>query len=299
LISELAALGAALSWAIGSLFAVGAAKELGGFAFTRIRVAMVFVVMLAFVAVRGVGEPILASDWPQLIISGVIGIFIGDTALFVTLSRLGPRRTGILFACNAPFTVILAWLILDENLNLPAVAGCVLVAAGVVIAIVYGKRRDQVHVWESVRGRLSIGILIGLLAALGQAVSSLLLAPTLAHGADPVTVTTIRMGIALVALYALRFIVPDISRAQSAMTAILFTRTLISGMLGMAIGMSLLLFAFAHGAMGISAALSSTTPVMLIPIIWILSRERPAAGAWAGAVLAVSGIILIVLRNSL
>lgn len=298
MISELAALGAALCWAIGSLFAVGAAKELGGIAFTRIRVAMVFVVMVGFIAVRGTGGPILSGDWPNLIISGAIGIFIGDTALFVTLSRLGPRRTGILFACNAPFTVILTWLILEETLNLPAIAGCVLVAAGVVIAIVYGKRRDQVHVWESVTGRLSIGILIGLLAALGQAVSSLLLAPALAHGADPITVTTIRIGIALLALYALRLIVPEICRARTAMTIKLFMRTLISGMLGMAIGMSLLLFAFAHGAMGISAALSSTTPVMLVPIIWLLSGERPAAGAWVGAVLAVSGTILIVLRNS-
>lgn len=297
--TELAALGAALCWALGSLFAAGAARELGGIAFTRIRMAMVFVMMLAFLAVSGTGVPILASDWPLLIISGAIGIFVGDTALFVAMSRLGPRRAGILFASNAPFTVILTWLILEETLNLPAIIGCILVAAGVVIAIVYGKRRDQLHVWESIQGKLWVGVLIGLTAAVGQTIGSLMVAPAFKNGADPITVATIRIGAAVVALYAFRWIVPGMARSQTAMTAKLFARTLISGVLGMAIGMSLLLYAFANGAMGMSAALSSTTPVMLIPIIWLLSRERPAAGAWIGAILAVSGTVMIVLRNSL
>jgi len=294
LISELAALGAALCWALGSLFAVGATKELGGIAFTRIRMAMVFVAMLVFLAVRGFGAPIPIDEWPILIVSGVIGIFIGDTALFVAMSRLGPRRAGILFASNAPFTVILTWLLLDESLNLPAVIGCVLVATGVVIAIVYGKRRDQIHVWESVSGRLWVGALIGLLAAAGQTVGSF----AFEHGADPITVATIRIGAAVVALYVFRLFAPQMTRAKAAMTPVLFMRTFVSGMLGMAIGMSLLLYAFAHGAMGMSAALSSTTPVMLVPIIWLVSRERPAAGAWIGAILAVIGTVLIVLRHN-
>ena len=64
----------------------------------------------------------------------------------------------------------------------------------------------------------------------------------------------------------------------------------------MALGMTLLLYAFKHGSVGLSAALSSTTPVLLIPMIWWLSGERPAIGAWLGALLAVAGCALIVLR---
>ena len=293
--AELAALGAALCWALAGLFAASVSRELGGIAFTRIRMALVFGLLVVVVALRGTG-PLPESGWTVLLASGVVGIFVGDTALFVALSRLGPRRTAILFATNAPMTVVLAWLALGERLSASAILGCALVAAGVVVAIVHGKRREQRHVWESVRGRLSAGVAIGLLAALGQSLGSLMAAPALRDGADPVTVTTIRIGAALVALYVARALVPERTRALAPLTPARWARLLASGLLGMALGMTLLLYAFAHGSVGLSAALSSTTPVMMVPLIWIVSRERPAAGAWVGAVLAVAGSALILTR---
>ncbi len=293
--AELAALGAALCWAIGGLIAADASRTLGGIAFTRIR--MLFVVgMLGVWLVWQGASPLHDESLPLLIASGLIGIFIGDTALFVTLARLGPRRASILFSANAPFTVVLAWWLLGERLTPAAIVGCVLVTAGVVIAILYGKRRDQRHVWESVRGSLWVGVLIGLLAALGQSTGSLLAKPALAAGTDPVTVATVRNVAALAGLYASRLFLPHHTRAKTPLTLALTGRLIASGLFGMALGMTLLLYAFQNGSVGLSAALSSTTPVLLIPMIWWLSRERPALGAWIGAVLAVAGCALIVVH---
>ena len=293
--AELAALGAALCWALASLVAAGAARALGGIAFTRVRMVLVTLMLGAFLAVAG-ATPVAPGDWPALVVSGLVGIFVGDTALFVTLERLGPRRTAILFSTNAPFTVVLAWLVLGEALSARAAAGCALVAVGVVVAIVYGKRADQRHVWESVTGRLWVGVSIGLLAAFGQSVGSLLAKPALEHGTDAVTVAAVRIAAALAALYAMRLALPARTRALAPLTPALFGRLALSGLLGMALGMTLLLWAFEHGPVGLSAALSSTTPVLMVPLIWLVSRERPAAGAWLGAALAVGGAALIVLR---
>ncbi len=294
MMAELAALGAALCWALGSLFAASATRQLGAIPFTRLRMVMVFCMLLVALLVNGSGT-VASADWGLLILSGFVGIFIGDTALFLTLSRLGPRRTGILFSCNAPMTVFLAWWILDEQMRHPAILGSVLVASGVFVAIVHGKRRNQLHVWEEVRGSLRVGIGIGLLAALGQATGSLMVAPALANGTDPLTVATVRIGSALLAFYLARIAFPRQTRCQQPLTIELSLRMFASGFLGMAAGMTLLLYAFAHGSIGLSAALSSTTPVMMIPILWIVSRERPALGAWIGALLAVIGSCLIVL----
>ena len=293
--AELAALGAALCWALASLVAASAARTLGGIAFTRVRMVLVTLMLGAFLAVVG-PTPIAPGDWPLLVVSGVVGIFVGDTALFVCLERLGPRRTAILFSTNAPFTVALAWVALGESLSPQAIAGCALVAAGVTIAIVYGKRAGQRHVWESVRGRLWVGVAIGLLAALGQSVGSLLAKPALEHGTDAVTVAAVRIAAALAALYAMRLALPGSTRALAPLTPPLVGRLALSGLLGMALGMTLLLWAFEHGSVGLSAALSSTTPVLMVPLIWLFSRERPAAGAWLGAALAVAGAASIVLR---
>lgn len=294
MIAEFAALGAALCWALGSLFAASATRQLGAIAFTRLRMVMVFAMLLMALAVSG-SSSVAPSDWGLLVLSGIVGIFIGDTALFLTMSRLGPRRTGILFSSNAPMTVFLAWWILGEQMTLTAIGGCALVAAGVFVAIIFGKRREQLHVWENIQGSLWTGVGIGLLAALGQSLGSLMVAPALAKGIDPVTVATIRIGSALVAFYLARGLFPRQTRCQHAITPVLAMRLFASGFLGMAVGMTLLLYAFANGSIGLSAALSSTTPVIMIPIIWIVSRERPAMGAWLGAALAVTGSCLIVL----
>jgi len=293
--AEFAALGAALCWAVAGLVAADASRAMGGIAFTRVRMLFVIAMLGAWLLVMGV-SPVRGSDVPALLVSGLVGIFIGDTALFVTLARLGPRRTAILFSASAPFTVLLAWAVLGESLAPPPLLGCALVAAGVVIAIVYGKRREQRHVWESVQGSLGVGVAIGLLAAFGQSLGSLLVAPALAHGTDATTVAAVRTVAALAGLYLFRWLSPARTRSRVPLSAGLAGRLALSGLLGMALGMTLLLYAFKTGPIGLSAALASTTPVMLIPLIWWRSGERPAAGAWIGAVLAVTGAALIVTR---
>ena len=66
-------------------------------------------------------------------------IFIGDTALFACMNRLGPRRSGILFATHALFSVLLAWAFLGEHIEGLALVGGALLVAGVMTAIAFGK----------------------------------------------------------------------------------------------------------------------------------------------------------------
>lgn len=52
-----------------------------------------------------------------MMLSGVIGIFIGDTALFACFNRIGPRRGGLLFACHAVFSALLGMWLFGEILQ--------------------------------------------------------------------------------------------------------------------------------------------------------------------------------------
>ncbi|MCZ7597488.1 MAG: DMT family transporter [Gammaproteobacteria bacterium] len=122
---ELAALGSALCWSLTGIISTGPSRHLGGVAYTRIRMLIVFVIMLAWVLPTGALASIPASYWPAIILSGIVGIVIGDSALFTSVARLGPRRTGVLFASNAPMTVVIGWLWFGEALGPYQVAGCV------------------------------------------------------------------------------------------------------------------------------------------------------------------------------
>ncbi|MFV0411080.1 MAG: EamA family transporter [Paracoccus sp. (in: a-proteobacteria)] len=69
-----------------------------------------------------------------------------------------------------------------------------------------------------------------------------------------------------------------------------------SAVLGMVIGMSLLLFALQGGKIGIVSALSALSPVVILPILWVVTGARPSLTSWIGALIAVIGMTLIFLR---
>jgi drug/metabolite transporter (DMT)-like permease len=68
---------------------------------------------------------------------------------------------------------------------------------------------------------------------------------------------------------------------------------MISGFLAMGIGMTLLLYALALGDAGVVTTLSATTPVLILPMLWVSSGNPPPLMAWVGAVVTLSGIVLI------
>jgi drug/metabolite transporter (DMT)-like permease len=67
----------------------------------------------------------------------------------------------------------------------------------------------------------------------------------------------------------------------------------INGFLAMAMGMTLILVALRQGDVGMVAILSSTTPVILLPLLWWHSGQRPSLTAWAGALLATLGTTMV------
>ena len=83
---------------------------------------------------------------------------MGDVSLFAAMRRLGPRRTNILFATNAPIATWLGWFILGEGISFEVLLSLLLGFLGVVLVIIYGKRRDFAHIWEAVTPPLWAGL---------------------------------------------------------------------------------------------------------------------------------------------
>ncbi len=69
--------------------------------------------------------------------------------------------------------------------------------------------------------------------------------------------------------------------------------TAFSGFLSLAMGMTLLLFALSGGETGVVSTISATTPVIILPLLWLRTGQRPAAGAWLGALFVVAGLAFI------
>jgi len=291
LIGNAAALMAALCWAVGGLIAVTPVNRLGPTGFNRIRMPLAFIMLSVIAFFTGGWTNVDFSYIWYIFFSSIIGIFLGDSALFYTMNKMGPRRTSILFATSAPMTAIISFIVFGEKLSFPQIAGCSIVLFGVFLAIVFGTTANQNHKWEQVKGSALLGVLTGLISALCQASSAIIIKPVMALGADPISISALRVGISSVFVIIYSWIRRNRlnSSVYSKPTIGLVAWIACCGFIGMGLGMTFLLFGLSKGEAGIIITLAATTPVMMLPLIWFKTGERPALGSWFGAILTVVG----------
>ena len=295
LIAEISALGAAFCWAIGGLISINPIRKLGAFAFNRVRMSIVFVLLAGISFITGSWKDLPNNTLRVLMLSGIIGIFLGDTALFASLQRLGPSRSSVIFAMNAPLTVIFGWVFLEEYLSISTLFGCGLVFIGVVIAILGRRNKDEPLTMDSTQGSISFGIIMGLLGALGQSLGVIIARPIMSEGFDPVTAAAIRVGVSAFFLILLGFFPGPIFKPKVPYNSNLIGMIILSGFLAMGLGMTLLLYGLAHGETGVITTLSAITPVIILPMLWLKTGFCPPLLAWIGALITFIGITVITL----
>jgi drug/metabolite transporter (DMT)-like permease len=158
------------------------------------------------------------------------------------LRRDGTPRTAILYTTWAPFAALLGYLTLGETLSFAKIIGIGLVVTGISLAIVY-RAPKNLSGSEEIQGSLSVGIVFGLLGG-GCAAGAVFIArPVMAAGVDPALAAAIRAAAGLIGL----LMVSRISgfEGRHRITPPIALRSAASGLLGMGVGMTLVLFALA------------------------------------------------------
>lgn len=228
-----------------------------------------------------------------LALSGLFGIIIASSAYFAAIYIAGARTTSLLYSLTAPFAVLFGYLGLGETITAQQGIGIGLVVAGVILAI-GGPREVDAQSGSARIGRVAgLGIVLGLVTAIGQAIGTLAARPAMAAGAEPFTAMAIRSGVAALFYLALSLLPIAAGKGTTRFSQRIRLTAFGAAFVGTGVGMSLFMAALAHGNVGIVATLSSLTPVLILPMVWMRTRKRPDASAWAGAALAVAGIGLI------
>ncbi len=291
---ELAALGTATCWATTGLIAADAVRALGPFWFNLLRQALVTLLLALVLTITGGWHGLDWGTVAVLAVSGIIGILLGDTVNFAAVGRLGPRRAGAIFALNAPMAAVMGWAFLGEALPLQAILGIAVTAAGVAVAIM-GRPRANAHRLEVMNGAFMAGVLFGLAAAFGQAAGSLIARPVMVAGLDPYLASLFRVGASGLTM-GLIAALPYAPKPAGPMTRHVLILTAATAVIGLLIGMTLFLYALQGSQTGIIATLSATSPVIILPLLWIRTGQRPSATSFAGAVMAIVGLALIFTR---
>jgi drug/metabolite transporter (DMT)-like permease len=105
-----------------------------------------------------------------LLISGAVGIGVGDTAYFEALKNLGARQALLLGTLAPPMTALLALVFLGEDLRTTAWLGIFVTVGGVAWGISEQKRNGNGSAAAGNDGKdVARGVAFGVLASLSQA----------------------------------------------------------------------------------------------------------------------------------
>lgn len=286
------------------------AKLIGGSEanFWRLTFATTFLAIWAF----SFGQGLSGETFPIFLMSGIIGIGVGDVALFQALPRLGARLTLLLTQClTAPFGAAIEWFWLDTHLR-PAQMAC-----GLVILIGIGISLTPDKLVKIEKKHVVPGILFGAVAALGNAIGAVLsrkgykvIAEHDGH-LDGATAAFQRLigglligGISLlivkwraikghIQLSGENAMLPSKEKWRRAGPWILA-----NSLAGQTIGVSCYQWAFQTAPTGVVLSIVATAPLVAIPITMVIEKERPSIHSIIGGVIAVIGVIgLALLKN--
>lgn len=292
---ELASLAAAATWAVASVLFARAGTRIGPEALNLAKCAlgclMLGVVQLATLGVLSTGPSMEALFW--LALSALVGLSIGDSAFFGALNRLGPRRALVFWSLSPPMTAGLAAVLLGEPVSVVMLSGMACTVVGVAWVVL---ERTPDGAGNEPTGppaaELRIGVVLGVLAALGQALGNIWTKKG-GVGLDTVEVSVLRLGFGA-AFLAVQVVAfghgRQLFRLAEPRTGI---QVLAGTAVGTAAGIYLMVYGLQHTYAAVAATLTSTSPIFVLPVAIFVLEERVSARAILGALMAVGGVAVL------
>ena len=293
MIGYLLAICAAAIWSTVALSATRIVRYFGSYNYNLLRLLGIVIIFFPYVYINWEDLYFNQSIFSAIVLSSIIGIIIGDTFLFVCLKRLGPRRQALLFSMQIPFTIILAEIFLQTLPSLTELVGCALIFAGILIAIQFNRTIPDDDL-ENIQGNKYTGLFAGIGLALCQSIGIILMKPAL-QTTDPIIVSYLRVIVAAVIMFGSLFFIKNNQLWEKMKNIKITLFSIFLGFMGMGVGMTMLIYALKYGNPGVISTLSSTMPIMIIPILWIVTKNYAGHLAVVGATLTCIGAGIIFL----
>ncbi|MEG3978516.1 DMT family transporter [Microcoleus sp. herbarium8] len=285
---EIAALGAAFVWALSSTIWQRVGQQIPAVVLNFLKGAIALFMLLVTVIILGKSFPAVNSNiLVMLLISGALGIGLGDTAFFIVLKYLGARRTLLLETLSPPLTALFGLIFLQENLSPVSCTGILLTVCGV--AWVISERTAETTLPSK---QLWLGLGISLLGQTSHAAGAILSRAAFNQiDIDPLWTAVLRLsgGIAVM----LCFLNPtNLGTCKQLKAPKILGAIILAAFLGTYLGIFLQQTSLKYAPAAIAQALSSTSPLFVLPLA-MLAGEKVSFRAVLGVVGAIAGIALL------
>lgn len=285
LLGEAASLSAACCWAVAVTLFRRPVEEHGAWAVNLAKSSISTLFLGATLLLSG-GLGALVRTPPASLgvvaLSGVVGLTLGDTALFAAVSRLGVHRTLLFQTLGPAFAALLEIGVYGEPLHAGRLAGVAVVLAGVALVVAPAGR-------ERARADLA-GTFFAVLAACGQG-AGVVLAKDGMSEMPLVAASFLRL---LAATLAMLCVMAWLRRLRRALTSLVSWPALRQvtppTLLGTYLAFLLMMAGIALSPASVAAVLLATSPIFSLFIDRFTTGTPITLRRLAGTLVAVVGV---------
>jgi drug/metabolite transporter (DMT)-like permease len=234
-------------------------------------------------------RPIPFNQYAIFVISGILGMAIGDTLFFMSLNRIGAGLTAIVGYMYSPSIILFSVLFLKESLNLLQILGVILILSALLST-------TQIKLPKNLsRKALLIGLLWGTLASIATAIGIVLIKPML--GKTPLLwATEIRLIAGFFSLLIITLFLPT----RKKIIASLFTTkglgyTISGSLVGTYIALVVWLGGMKYTQASVAAPLNQLSNIVVFILAAMILKEPITFRRILAVIVAFGGAILVFL----
>ncbi|MBO4513202.1 MAG: DMT family transporter [Victivallales bacterium] len=285
-----AALLSTFSWALGGILFKQLGEKLEPLGMTWVKSSISVLILGVCLLVLRPALPNMAQFW-RLVLSGFIGIAIGDTLFFAALGHLSPLILALLLLAGPDlFSVVLGVLCLGEMPSWQVFVGIFFLVAAISCVVFPLQISDDEKVKTTV-----LGVVFGLLSLVATSVSMVIAKPALKE-MSVLFATCIRMLAGSVSLLLWGLMSGRIGTwcrpFRQGEYGLKFVGTVAIVTIG---GFWLSLYAVKAVQLAVASALMSLEPVLILPLLMVIEKRWLTRRECCSGLLTLVGIVLICL----
>ena len=277
----------ALSWSCGVIFFEIAGRVLNSLQISLLKNIVGVLGFISFIIIQGDPFPdFIGQEYFILIISGIIGVAIGDILFLASLRRIGSSLSAIVSTGYTISIFILAFLMFGEVISFISYIGGLLVILGVVIGTI---DRDL----ERTPKEILYGVSFGLLANLCTAYSVLLLRPIMdVHPVVPIALVRFSIGM-IISAFGILYLNGKLALRETILKGFSNYNLLAGAFFGTFLSVIFWLAGFKYTLAGRAAIYNQLSTIFIILLASVFLNQQMTKRKWVAVSLALMGSFVV------
>ena len=296
---EFAALAAAICWSIAVIIFKSASQLLSPLLITALKNSIALISFIMFFLLFDIPiwyDGFSNTDYIKIIISGILGMGIGDILFICALSQIGANRIAIINCFEPAMIYCFSILILGTILNTQQLLGFIIV---IISLLIISYENDIKDIDPHIKKR---GIIFQLAAIFLSSLGIVLIKPVLSKAADSITiqlwVTAFRLfpGF-IVAWIIFLFQKNKLAHLKPLKKSNMIIKIIISSGLGTFIALSFWIIGYANiEKPPVASIIGQTSVIFIIILSFVFLKEKISKIRIVSILCALCGVILITLK---